>query len=77
MADPMDVLQPNYMGDSLNNLGVNELVQNRGVGVREALAASPQAMAQREESSNPAMMKDKLRTAKAREFGQTKETVGF
>ena len=77
MADPLDVLQPNYMGDTLSNLGVGELVLNRGVGVSEALAANPQAMEQREETSNPAMMKDKLRTAKAREFGKTKETVGY
>ncbi len=77
--NPLDVLKPNYMGDFLNNTGVGEATENRGFGVREALNANPQAMAQQEEptSSSGMAMKDKLRTAKAREFGLTKQTVGF
>lgn len=74
--DPLNVLAPNYMGDSFKNLGVTELVQNRGLGVNEVMPTNQQAMAQRE-LSTPAVMKDKLRVAKAREFGKSKETVGF
>jgi hypothetical protein len=72
--NPMDVLAPNYLGETLDNRGVDELVRNRGHGVAESL---PPAMQERETASNPAAQKDKLRTAKAREFGMTKETVGF
>jgi hypothetical protein len=72
--DPMDVLAPNYLGDLLDNRGVDELVRNRGHGVAESM---PPAMRDRDISTNPAAQKDKLRTAKAREFGMTKETVGF
>ena len=75
MAYPMHVLAPNYMGDTLGNRGVEELTANYGLGVAEAQAANP--MLHQQEASNPAMAKDKLRTAKAREFGKTKETVGF
>jgi hypothetical protein len=71
--NPMDVLQPNYMGDELKNLGADDLTRNYGIGVAEA---NPEAAAARLEKSTNAS-KDKLRTQKAREFGQTKETVGF
>ena len=78
MQDPMQVLAPNYMGDTLDNRGVDEISANYGLGVAEAQVTNQQAMEQREEASNPGMMmRDKLRTAKAREFGRTKETVGF
>lgn len=75
--DPLDVLRPNYMGDTFGNRGVDEMIKNRGIGVKEALATNPQAMAQRDEAGTSEGMRDKLRTAKAREFGRTKETVGF
>lgn len=75
--NPLDVLKPNYMGDLLINKGIEELVQNRGLGVEEVSQANRQAIVQRLESNNPEVMKDRLRTAKAREFGKTKETVGF
>ncbi len=75
--NPLDVLSPNYMGSEFSNFGVEELTRNQGFGVREALAGSSQAMSQSGEHTNPAAMKDSLRTAKAREFGKTKETVGF
>lgn len=76
---PLDVLKPNYMGSEFDNLGVSSISANQGYGVREALASSTQAMSQSGEGefTNAAAMKDSLRTAKAREFGKTKETVGF
>jgi hypothetical protein len=70
----MEVLAPNYLGDMMENLGVGELVRNRGLGVAEV---SPDAMKDREIRNNPAVERDRMRTAKAREFGMTKETVGF
>lgn len=73
MNDPMNVLAPNYIGDSFKNLGLESLSENRGLGVLES---NPRAMAAREAASVGGA-KDKLRTAKAREFGKTKETVGF
>lgn len=73
MGSPMNVLEPNYIGDSFKNLGVESLVENRGLGVLEA---NPRAMAARM-AEGPGAARDKLRTAKAREFGKTKETVGF
>ena len=73
MNNPMNVLEPNYVGDSFKNLGLASLAENRGFGVMEA---NPRAMAARLAEA-PSAAKDKLRTAKAREFGKTKETVGF
>jgi hypothetical protein len=72
--DPLEVLAPNSMGYDLENRGVDEMVMNRGLGVTEAM---PEGMTDRETSANPALAKDRLRTAKAREFGKTKATVGF
>jgi len=83
MSNPMDVLAPNYMGETMNNrgveslsanIGVEAMSANKGIGVQEA---NPQAMADKAQTASPAMMKDKLRTASARQFGQTKQTVGF
>ncbi len=83
MSNPMDILAPNYMGDSMGNRGVETLAANIGVealsanmgkGVEEA---NPQAMADKKQTASPAMMKDKLRVASARQFGKTKQTVGF
>ena len=77
--NPMDVLAPNYMGDSLENSGLDELVANRGLGVGSVTASSQpineQGAEDQHKSANPLL--DKLRTAKAREFGKTKEKVGF
>lgn len=75
--NPLDILRPNYLGDILVNRGVDELTQNRGLGVNEVKKVNPQGMLQREESSNPTVFKDKLRAAKAKQFRKTKETVGF
>ena len=75
--NPMDVLAPNYLGDSLSNSGIEELTLNRGIGVAEVTPANEEASSQRNEASNPGAIRDSLRTAKAREFGKTKETVGF
>lgn len=75
--NPLYVLQPNYMGDTLGNLGVGEIANNRGLGVPEALGTNAQAMAQKDQGTASARLRDNLRTAKAREFGKTKETVGF
>jgi hypothetical protein len=51
-----------------------ESFANKGKGVVEA---NPQAMADKTTPASPEAMKDKKRTASAREFGQTKQTVGF
>ena len=77
MANPLESLMPNSLGNLLANTGVEELVQNRGLGVKEASQTNLQAMSQRSEKSNPEAIKNKLRVAKAREFGLTKETIGF
>jgi len=71
--NPMDVLMPNYMGDALKNLGVDDLTRNFGIGVAEA---NPEAARARMEASTNAT-KDKLRNHKAREFGLPKDKVGF
>ena len=74
----MNVLAPNYMGDSLINSGVERLAANQGLGVKEINEiANPQADKDRNTSAAPAVERDRLRTAKAREFGKTKGTVGF
>lgn len=64
-----NVIEPNYVGDDLTNLGVDSLTQNHGHGVAEALP---------EKKEEPvSAQKNKLRVQKAREFGQTKDKVGF
>tara|TARA_R110000751_G_scaffold4610_7_gene22367 strand:+ start:794 stop:1012 length:219 start_codon:yes stop_codon:yes gene_type:complete len=68
-SEGFDVLAPNYLGDTLNNRGVADLGKNQGFGVAEATPSSSYGAPDRE--------KDRLRTAKAREFGMTKSTVGF
>ena len=73
--DPMYVLQPNYMGDTFANSGVDAMVANRGYGVTEALPVNPQGDEDQKKSVNP--MVDNLRVQKAREFGKTKQNVGF
>jgi len=80
--NPMDVLAPNYMGDELQNSGVERMLENRGVssetrnyGLGVAEVDSKKPGAQGPGAGGPRM--DKLRTHKAREFGMTKETVGF
>jgi len=77
----LDVLAPNYMGDQLSNIGVDELVKNRGFGVREAVTANSQATAQKDGNASPGSTQAKamndLRVAKAREFGKPKTQVGF
>jgi hypothetical protein len=74
----MNVLAPNYMGDSLVNIGVEQLTANQGLGVKEVnQIANPQGDEDRQTSAAPAVERDRLRTAKAREFGRTKGSVGF
>lgn len=69
MADPLDILAPNNLGDITENRGVDDLVANYGKGVLEAKRKA--------EANGPEAQKDRMRTAKAREFGLTKKTVGF
>ena len=73
--DPMNVLQPNYMGNTLNNTGLDELFINRGLGVDEV--TNKAKVQSRKTLAAPEIEKNRLRTAKAREFGLTKQTVGF
>jgi hypothetical protein len=75
MADPMTILQPNSMGDMLENTGLEEMLANRGLGVAEV--SRPAAMESKNTLTAPKAEKERLRVAKAREFGMTKETVGF
>ena len=79
--DDLQLLAPNYMGDNLSNIGLDELVKNRGFGVREAMTANSQGMAQKDDDTAPgstqAKAKNDLRVAKAREFGRPKTQVGF
>ena len=74
MGNPMDVLAPNYMGDAVQNAGVEVIVGNSGVQAQTANYGQGVAELQGKKS-NPQM--EKLRRHKAREFGLTKETVGF
>jgi hypothetical protein len=81
MADPMDVLAPNSLGDELENTGLAEIAQNRGLGVAQVPRANP--LLPREETPGEPRGEDqhdplnKLRVAKARQFGRPKEKVGF
>lgn len=75
--DPVEVLAPNNMGTMFANYGVGELVMNRGLGVAEAQNTNQRAMTQRAESANPQQQRDRMRIAKAREFGMKKTEVGF
>ena len=75
MLDQMNILQPNYMGSELVNTGVEGIASNYGYGVSEVMKANPQVQEYQDKLMNPAM--EKLRRHKAREFGLTKETVGF
>jgi hypothetical protein len=82
----MDVLKPNYMGDEIQNSGLGGMLENRGMqgevanyglGVAEVerAKANAQGTDDQHKTTNPSM--EKLRRHKAREFGLTKETVGF
>ena len=73
--NPLEILAPNTLGSMLENRGVEELVQNRGLGVAEV--SRPPSMRDRDTPTAPSAEKDRLRIAKAREFGMTKEEVGF
>lgn len=71
----LELLAPNYMGDNLANTGVEGLIANRGYGVSEVTniaKANPDV-----ETVKESTFTDNLRTQKAREFGLTKQTVGF
>lgn len=73
----LHILAPNYLGTKYTNRGLDEITKNRGFGVREALAGVSTGVAQKEDSDSSSPAKNKLRIAKAREFGKTKEEVGF
>ncbi len=73
----LHILAPNYMGTLYDNHGLDEIAQNRGLGVREAKGGSSLAVAQQESSKSSSQAKNKLRVAKAREFGKPKEEIGF
>lgn len=75
--EPIDILAPNRMGDSLMNRGVDQITQNRGLGVAEAGLTRPQGLEESEKANPAAGAKNRLRVAKAREFGMAKEEVGF
>lgn len=72
--DPRNMLEPNYIGDAFTNQGLGALSKNHGVGVKEALPKDSDSL---EERSPSGRMRNKLRVSKARQFGRTKETVGF
>ncbi len=62
--NPMDVLQPNYMGAEYENTGMDSLTVNMGWGVAEA---SPP----KEENG----MLEKVKLAHAKQFGKKVEDV--
>jgi len=69
--NPLDILAPNYLGYEVSNSNVESIVQNYGYGVAEV---NPKKMEQSRDTSGPL---NKLRVAKAREFGKPKTEVGF
>ncbi len=73
----LHILAPNYMGNHFTNQGLSEIAGNRGFGVREAKQGSSLAVAQEESSKSSSQAKNKLRVSKAREFGTSKESIGF
>jgi hypothetical protein len=73
--DDYNVLAPNYLGATMANGGLEGLVANYGYGVAETLKTNQKAELDQKKSANPVL--DPIRTAKARQFGRTKETVGF
>ena len=73
--DKMNLLQPNSMGGEFENTGLESMVGNYGLGVSEMQKANQQATEESSGYITEAM--EKLRRHKAREFGLTKETVGF
>lgn len=76
--DPVNILAPNYMGHDLANRGVESMVANQGLGVQEIQAQANSGAVERDViTSGSQMLVNKMRVAKAREFGKTKETVGF
>jgi len=70
--DPLMALAPNYLGDQFSNAGVQMISANYGLGLgaltNEKAADSPKRTA-------GTMGIERVRVAKAREFGKTKENV--
>jgi len=70
--DPLMALAPNYMGDQMANAGVQMISANYGLGLgaltNEKAGDSPKRTA-------GTMGIERVRIAKAREFGKTKENV--
>ena len=73
--DKMNILQPNQMGFESLNTGLESMTENYGLGVLELQKANQQS--EEERSGYVTESLEKLRRHKAREFGLTKETVGF
>jgi hypothetical protein len=71
----MNILQPNQMGFEMENTGLESMTGNYGLGMPELQKANQQAAQDKSGYITEAM--EKLRRHKAREFGLTKETVGF
>ena len=74
-VESMNVLAPNYMGSAMENSGVSGLRANFGYGVSEAIRTNMSTEGSHGKTANPQLAP--LRRAKAREFGMTKEQVGF
>jgi hypothetical protein len=73
----LNVLAPNYMGDLVTNRGVQGVVEGNS-GVESLTANYGYGVLEMQKAiTAQAEMTDQLRTAKAREFGKTKDTVGF
>jgi hypothetical protein len=71
----MNILQPNQMGFESLNTGLESLTGNYGLGMAELQKANQKS--EEERSGYVTEGLEKLRRHKAREFGLTKETVGF
>lgn len=68
----MKVLAPNDMGHFAQNMGIDALRQNTGMGVTEARSRlNPQAPQEKDGKLQG------IRRAKAREFGKPMYKVGF
>jgi len=70
--DPLLALQPNYLGDQFANMGVDQISANYGLGLGALTNAEAGDGPKRTAGTNSV---DRVRNAKARQFGKTKETV--
>lgn len=70
--DPLMALSPNYMGDQFSNMGVQMISANYGLGLGALTNVEAGDGPKRTAGTNAV---DRVRIAKARQFGKTKETV--